>query len=176
LRPSDLLEATGRRSRWPRSKDAVTADGDVSCRLILKRFGFLAQGRLCAPVTSGTTPKNHTLHLRVLGACPSLSVGEKRRHAEGAALLRCNSGCMLDQLSWTMQRSGLVTATAPSHRAGRLMATVSGGGHAERNRRYSRFAPLTAPSSRKWKPFGHGGLGRDHPMPNNLEAGGDHPR
>jgi len=122
LLASDLL-GYGRDPLAP-IKDAVTADGDVSVPIDVEAFGFWLKAAFGAPATSGTTPKTHTF-TSGSWALPSFSVETGMPEVPRYAMY---SGCMLDQLSWTMQRSGLLTATAKIIAQGETIATVSGAG------------------------------------------------
>ncbi len=119
-------------------KDAVTADGDVVVPIDATTFGFWLKAAFGDPVTSGVAPGPFTHEFRS-GAwdLPSLSIETAMPEVPRFAMY---SGCMLDQLTWQMQRSGLLTATAKLVAQGETSATVSAAG---------------APAALDLKRFGH---------------------
>ena len=111
-------------------KDAVTADGDVVVPIDAEAFGFWLKAAFGDPITTGTGPWTH--EFRSGGwTLPSLSIETAMPEVPRFAMY---SGCVLDQLSWQMQRSGLLTATA------RLVAQgeTVGDHHRRRHARASR--------------------------------------
>ncbi|MGC8732149.1 MAG: phage tail tube protein [Halothiobacillaceae bacterium] len=119
-------------------KDAVTADGDVVVPIDTAAFGFWLKAAFGDPVTSGEPPGPFT-HAFRSGAwdLPSLSIETAMPEVPRYAMY---SGCMLDQLTWQMQRAGLLTATAKLVAQGETMATASAAG---------------APATLDLKRFGH---------------------
>ena len=107
-------------------KDAVTADGDVVVPLDAAAFGFWLKAAFGAPSTSGTAPGPFT-HEFQSGAwtLPSLSIETGMPEVPRFAMY---SGCVLDQLSWQMQRSGLLTATARLVAQGETVGSSTGAG------------------------------------------------
>jgi hypothetical protein len=105
-------------------KDAVTADGDVVVPIDAEAFGFWLKAAFGEPTTSGSGPYTH--EFRSGGwTLPSLSIETAMPEVPRFAMY---SGCALDQLSWQMQRSGLLTATAKLVAQGETVATVSAAG------------------------------------------------
>ena len=104
-------------------KDAVTADGDVVVPIDAEAFGFWLKAAFGAPTTTGTAPGPFT-HEFQSGAwtLPSLSIETGMPEVPRFAMY---SGCVLDQLSWQMQRSGLLTATARLVAQGETVAATS---------------------------------------------------
>ncbi len=89
-------------------KDAVTADGDVMVPIDAEAFGFWLKAAFGTPITTGVGPYTH--EFRSGGwDLPSMSIETAMPEVPRYAMY---SGCMLDQLSWQVQRSGLLTATA----------------------------------------------------------------
>jgi hypothetical protein len=89
-------------------KDAVTADGDVMVPIDAEAFGFWLKAGFGNPVTTGAGPYTH--EFRSGGwTLPSMSIETAMPEVPRFAMY---SGCMLDQLSWQVQRAGLLTATA----------------------------------------------------------------
>jgi hypothetical protein len=105
-------------------KDAVTADGDVVVPIDAEAFGFWLKAAFGEPTTSGSGPYTH--EFRSGGwALPSMSIETAMPEVPRFAMY---SGCVLDQLSWQMQRSGLLTATAKLVAQGEAVATTSAAG------------------------------------------------
>ncbi|WP_347267724.1 phage tail tube protein [Paracoccus sp. (in: a-proteobacteria)] len=107
-------------------KDAVTADGDVVVPIDAEAFGFWLKAGFGAPTTTGTAPGpfTHTFHSGGW-TLPSMAIETAMPEVPRYAMY---SGVVLDQLSWQMQRSGLLTATARLAAQGETVATTSGAG------------------------------------------------
>ncbi len=105
-------------------KDAVTADGDVVVPIDAEAFGFWLKAAFGDPVTTGTGPYTHVF-TSGSWTLPSLSIETAMPEVPRFAMY---SGCVLDQLSWQMQRSGLLTATAKLIAQGEAIATSSAAG------------------------------------------------
>ena len=107
------------RDPLPPIKDAVTADGDVMVPIDAEAFGFWLKAAFGTPITTGVGPYTHEFRSGSW-ALPSMSIETAMPEVPRYAMY---SGCMLDQLSWQVQRAGLLSATA------RLVAqgeTISG--------------------------------------------------
>ena len=87
-------------------RDAVTADGDITVPLDAEAFGFWLKAAFGAPTTTGTTNKTHTFKSGSW-SLPSMAIEVAMPEIPRFAMY---TGCVLDQLSLTMQRSGLLTA------------------------------------------------------------------
>lgn len=122
LQASELL-GYGRDPLAP-IKDAVTADGEVVVPIDVEAFGYWLKAAFGAPATSGTTPKTHTFQSGNW-TLPSMAIEVAMPEVPRYAMY---AGCMLDQLSWQMQRSGLLTATARLIAQGEAIATTSAAG------------------------------------------------
>ncbi|MBW6495628.1 MAG: hypothetical protein K0B16_13920 [Burkholderiaceae bacterium] len=106
-------------------KDAVTADGDVVVPIDAQAFGFWLKAAFGQPITSGVAaPFTHEFQSGAL-TLPSLSIETGMPEVPRFAMY---SGCVLDQLSWQMQRSGLLTATARLVAQGETVAAASAAG------------------------------------------------
>ena len=107
-------------------KDAVTADGDVVVPIDAEAFGFWLKAAFGEPATTGTAPGPFS-HEFQSGSwtLPSMSIETGMPEVPRYAMY---SGCVLDQLSWQMQRSGLLTATASLVAQGESTATASAAG------------------------------------------------
>ncbi len=96
-------------------KDAVTADGDVVVPIDVEAFGFWLKAAFGDPVTTGAeAPYTHEFRSGSW-SLPSMAIETGMPEVPRYAMY---TGCVLDQLSWQMQRSGLLTATAPPRGAG----------------------------------------------------------
>ncbi len=105
-------------------KDAVTADGDVVVPLDAEAFGFRLKAAFGAPITTGAGPWTH--EFRSGGwTLPSMSIETAMPEVPRFAMY---SGCVVDQLSWQLQRSGLLTATARVVAQGETVATATAAG------------------------------------------------
>jgi hypothetical protein len=105
-------------------KDAVTADGDVMVPIDAEAFGFWLKASFGDPITSGAGPYTHEFRSGSW-TLPSMSIETGMPEVPRFAMY---SGCMLDQLSWQVQRSGLLTATARLVAQGETIAALSGAG------------------------------------------------
>ncbi len=105
-------------------KDAVTADGDVVVPIDAEAFGFWLKAAFGDPVTTGTGPWTHEFQSGAW-TLPSLSIETGMPEVPRYAIY---SGCVLEQLTWQMQRSGLLTATARLVAQGETVGTVSNAG------------------------------------------------
>jgi lambda family phage portal protein len=107
-------------------KDAVTADGDIVVPLDAEALGFWLKAAFGNPVTSGVAPGPFTHEFRS-GAwtLPSMSIETAMPEVPRFALY---SGCVLDQLTWQVQRSGLLTATAKLVAQGETVGTATSAG------------------------------------------------
>lgn len=105
-------------------KDAVTADGDVVVPIEAEGFGFWLKAAFGDPVTTGNGPWTHAFQSGAW-SLPSMSIETGMPELPRYAMY---SGCVLDQINWQMQRSGLLTATARLVAQGETVGTVSNAG------------------------------------------------
>jgi hypothetical protein len=105
-------------------KDTVTVDGDVVVPLDVEALGFRLKAAFGGPVTSGTGPWTHEFQSGAW-TLPSFTIETAMPEVPRYAMY---TGCMLDQLSWQLQRSGLLTATARLVAQGETIATTSNAG------------------------------------------------
>src|SRR5690606_11700556 len=106
-------------------KDALTADGNVVVPIDAEAFGFWLKAAFGQPITTGTVaPYSHEFRSGSW-MLPSMSIETGMPEVPRFAMY---SGCMLDTLSWQMQRSGLLTATASLVAQGEAIATTSAAG------------------------------------------------
>jgi hypothetical protein len=105
-------------------KDAVTADGDVVVPFDAEAFGFWLKAAFGDPTTTGTGPWTHEFQSGAW-TLPSMSIETGMPEVPRFAMY---SGCVLDQLTWQMQRAGLLTATARLVAQGETVGTATGAG------------------------------------------------
>ena len=105
-------------------KDAVTADGDITVPLDAEAFGFWLKAAFGAPATTGTTNKTHTFKSGSWNL-PSMAIEVAMPEIPRFAMY---TGCVLDQLSIAMQRSGLLTANVKLVAQGENVATATAAG------------------------------------------------
>ncbi|MAU52233.1 MAG: hypothetical protein CMN17_07615 [Roseovarius sp.] len=105
-------------------RDAVTADGDITVPLDAEAFGFWLKAAFGAPTTTGTTNKTHTFKSGSW-SLPSMAIEVAMPEIPRFAMY---TGCVLDQLSLTMQRSGLLTADVKLVAQGETVATATAAG------------------------------------------------
>jgi len=105
-------------------KDAVTADGDIKVPLDAEAFGFWLKAAFGSPTTTGTTNKTHTFRSGSWNL-PSMAIEVAMPEIPRFAMY---AGCVLDQLSLQMQRSGLLTADVKLVAQGENVATATAAG------------------------------------------------
>ena len=94
------------RDPLPPVLDAITSDGNVVVPIDTEAFGFWLKGAFGAPTTTGTTPRTHTFQTGSW-TLPSMAIEVGMPDVPRFAMF---TGCMVDQLSWSMARSGLLTS------------------------------------------------------------------
>lgn len=119
----DDLIGTGRDPEAP-TKDAQTSDGSVVVPICARQFGVWLKGALGAPVTTGAGPYVHTFASGNF-TLPSLSI---EKQMSDVPLFEMFSGVMVNQLQWTMQRSGLLTCSVGLIAQGSEQATSTDAG------------------------------------------------
>ena len=113
------------RDPLPPVKDALTADGNVVVPLDAQAFGFWLKAAFGDPVTTGAeAPYTHEFRSGAW-TLPALAIETGMPEVPRYAMY---SGCVLDTLSWQMQRSGLLTATASLVAQGEAVAASSAAG------------------------------------------------
>ena len=88
-------------------KDAITADGDVVVPIDAEAWGHWLKAAFGAPTTSGTGPYTHEFQSGAWDL-PSFALEKGLPEVPHFAMY---PGCRVNQLQWSMERSGLVTAT-----------------------------------------------------------------
>jgi hypothetical protein len=112
------------RDPLPPIKDALTADGNVVVPIDAGAFGFWLKAAFGEPITTGSDPSTHEFRSGAW-TLPSLSIETGMPEVPRFAMY---SGCVLDTLSWQMQRAGLLTATASLVAQGESVAASSAAG------------------------------------------------
>ncbi len=123
LLASELLDY-GRDPLAP-ALDAITVDGDVTIPIDARYLGVWLKALFGAPVTAGAAaPYTHTF---ASGGwtLPSFAVEIGMPDVPYFAICR---GCVANSIAWTMNRSGLVTATVGVIAQGETVAASSSAG------------------------------------------------
>lgn len=107
-------------------KDAITSDGDLTIPVDAGAFGFWLKATFGAPTTTGTSPGPYS-HTFQSGnwSLPSMALEVGMPEVPRYAMY---TGIMVNQLSWTMQRSGLLTASVQLVAQGETVASSSQAG------------------------------------------------
>lgn len=110
------------RDALPPLKDALNADGDVVVPIDARAFGFWLKGAFGQPNT--TEDDGVFTHVFQSGNwdLPSMAIEVGMPEVPSFAMY---PGCRVDQLSLTMQRSGLLTATVRLIPQGEVLATAA---------------------------------------------------
>lgn len=138
------------RDPLPPIKDAVTADGNVVVPIDAQAFGFWLKAAFGQPTTTGTDPYTHEFQSGAW-VLPSLSIETGMPEVPRFAMY---SGCVLDTLSWQMQRSGLLTATASLVAQGESTTTASVAGTLA-DLTLQRFGHFNGAITRNGQPLGN---------------------
>lgn len=105
-------------------RDAITANGDVAIPIDVENLGLWLRGAFGSPVTTGTTPKVHTYNSGSW-TLPSMSIEVAMPEVPRFAMY---AGCMVNTLSWSMQRSGLLAGTVGLVAQKETVATTTAAG------------------------------------------------
>ncbi|MCU0909798.1 MAG: phage tail tube protein [Rhodobacteraceae bacterium] len=152
LLANDLL-GNGRDPVAP-TRDAITADGNVIVPVDAENLGVWLRGAFGAPVTTGAGPYDHEFRSGA-ATLPSLSI---EKWLPGVPMSEMFTGCVVDTLSWTMQRAGLLTMTVGLVAQGRTKSASAQSG--------------TLASAYNLVRFGHfnGSIARDGSALGNVES------
>lgn len=104
--------------------DVIAGSGDIKVPMDVEAWGMWLRATFGSPVTTGTTPKVHTFSSGNW-TIPSMSVEIGMPEVPHFAM---NAGIVVDELSWTMERSGLLTATAKVMSQGEVIAAATAAG------------------------------------------------
>ena len=142
------------RDPLPPVLDAITADGDVVVPIDLRFIGIWLKAMFGEPITTGTGDLTH--QFRSGGwTLPSMSIEVQNPDVPS---FRMMSGVVGNSLSWTMNRSGLVTATANLVAQGETTAAATVAG------------TLTDLPLRRFSAF-NGGISRNGAQLGNVVSG-----
>ena len=103
------------------TKDAITADGNVVVPIDTRLFGVWLKSLFVNPDTTGSGPYSHRYRSGGWNL-PSMSIEVQNPDVPSFRML---SGVVSNSINWTMQRSGLVTATIECIAQGETPATSS---------------------------------------------------
>ncbi|WP_245803156.1 phage tail tube protein, partial [Acuticoccus yangtzensis] len=112
------------RDPLPPVKDAVTADGDVVVPIDAEAWGVWLKGAFGSPTTTGSGPYTHEFRSGSW-TLPSMAIETAMPDVPHFAMA---TGCVVDRVSWQMQRSGLLTATVGLIAQGETVASSTGAG------------------------------------------------
>lgn len=112
------------RDPLPPVLDAITSDGSVVVPIDTEAFGLWLKATFGAPTTTGTTPRTHVFSTGSW-TLPSMAIELGMPDVPRFAMF---TGCMVDQLSWSMARSGLLTAEARLVAQGSNVAAATAAG------------------------------------------------
>jgi hypothetical protein len=138
------------RGPLPPIKDALIADGNVVVPIDAQAFGFWLKAAFGDPITTGSDPYTHEFRSGAW-TLPSMSI---ETHMPEVPRFAMYSGCVLDTLSWQMQRTGLLTATASLVAQGESIAASSTGGTLA-NIALQRFGHFNGSIARNGQPIGN---------------------
>jgi hypothetical protein len=106
-------------------KDALTADGNVVVPIDARAFGYWLKATFGDPITTGAeAPYSHEFRSGNW-TLPSLSIEIAMPEIPRFAIY---AGCVADQLSWQMTRSGLLTASVSMVAQGETVGNTTGVG------------------------------------------------
>ena len=103
----------------------ISADGDVVVPIDAESFGVWLKAAFGAPTTTDNTGVYTHVFESGSWSLPSLSI---ETGYPSVPLYQMASGCKVDKLSWMMQRSGKLQATASLIAQGEASATSTAGG------------------------------------------------
>jgi len=112
------------RDPLPPVLDVITADGEIVVPIDTQAFGLWLKGAFGAPITTGTGPYTHEFRSGSW-SLPSLAIEIGMPEVPHFGM---NAGCVVNTLSWQMQRSGLLTATVGLIAQGESVAAVTAAG------------------------------------------------
>jgi hypothetical protein len=131
-------------------RDAITADGEMVIPLDVEALGLWLKAAFGAPTTTGTTPKVHTFQSGAW-SLPSMAIEIAMPEVPRFAMY---TGVMLDRLSWSMTRGGLLTATVGLMAQKEALATVTAAG-TPTSYVYQRFGHFNGAITRDGAALGH---------------------
>jgi hypothetical protein len=131
--------------------DAISNDGDITVPIDARFWGVWLKGAFGAPVTTEDTGV-FTHEFQSGGwALPSMAIEIGMPEVPHFAM---NAGCVVNQISWTMQRSGLITATVGLIGQGETVAVSSAAGTLN-GMDLTRFGAFQGEITRNGSPLGN---------------------
>lgn len=132
--------------------DAINVDGDITVPIDARFFGIWLKAIFGTPVTTGPAAGVYT-HMFQSGGwtLPSLAI---EIGMPDVPFFGLNTGCVANQLSWTMQRSGLITAGVNLIAQGEVTGAASVAG-ALNALPLTRFGAFQGAISREGSPLGN---------------------
>jgi hypothetical protein len=112
------------RDPLPPLLDGITADGEIVVPIDVRAWGIWLRAAFGAPVTSGVGPFTHEFQSGGW-LLPSMAIEIGMPDVPHFGM---NGGCVLNTLSWRMQRSGLLTANIGLIAQGETVAAASQAG------------------------------------------------
>lgn len=112
------------RDPLPPIKDAVTTDGDIVVPIDAEAWGYWLKAAFGNPNTTGSDPYTH-IFSSGSWTLPSLAIEKGLPEVPRYEMF---TGCVVNSLSWQMQRSGLLTATVNVVAQGETPASSSQAG------------------------------------------------
>ncbi len=103
-------------------KDAISVDGDVTVPMDPRYMGIWLRAAFGGPTTSGITPNKNHVFQSGAATLPSFTVEQGMPEVPYFALI---SGCVVDGISFTMSRSGLITASVSVVAQGETIGTTT---------------------------------------------------
>lgn len=105
-------------------RDAITSDGDVVVPVDVTAIGYWLKGLLGSPTTSGTTTRTHTFASGG-NVLPSMAIEIGNPEVPNYEMF---TGVMVDRMQFSLERSGLLQATASLVAQGSVNAASSAAG------------------------------------------------
>lgn len=113
------------RDPLPPVKDAITAEGDIVVPIDARFFGIWLKAIFGQPTTTESTGVFTHTYKSGSWTIPSFAAEIGMPEVPYYAM---NAGCVANSISWTMNRSGLITATVNVIAQGETVTTSSGAG------------------------------------------------
>jgi hypothetical protein len=105
-------------------RDAITSDGDVVIPVDVTAIGYWLKALLGQPTTTGTTPRTHTFTSGG-NTLPSMAIEIGNPEVPNFEMF---TGVMVDRMQFSLERSGLLQATASLVAQGSVNAAATAAG------------------------------------------------
>lgn len=146
-------------------RDAITVDGNLVVPLDPVLFGLWLKALLGQPVTSGSGATRTHVFTSGAETLPSMAIEIQHPQVPAFAM---NLGVKANSINWTMQRTGLLTATLALMGQDEVIAVASGAGDVE-DIALERFGHFNGSISRDGVALGNV-VSTEITYTNNLEA------